>query len=567
MKDITVYLCRCFGEIDQVVDLNAIQQRLSGNHRVMSSVIIDSLCCADTVKQASLQIKVGGAEKVLIAACSLHARGDRVVRDLEKEGIQRSAIHLVDIREGCAWIHGDDSAGANEKAHRLIDMGVALLDHKEKSEDVSVVVKPEALVIGAGPAGMASAVSLAERGIKVHLIERGASPGGMPGLLSRLYPGDDDPSNKLKPYLEAVETNRNITFYPRSKLSSVAGYTGDFKVRFISDKKEYRISPGVIIAATGARVLLPEGLYRYGELKNVITQMELETRFKKGTAEPNDAVFIQCVGARCAERPYCSTICCPSSIKNALRITEQNEDARVVVLHRDIMTPGSMLESYYRKAMERGIQFIRFAEDTPPAIIGEEGVEAVDVYDTATGLTRKINADLVVLSTPLIPGMDSHLLADMLGIQADRYGFFREIYPMHPVETRMDGVFICGSARWPVSSEQAVMQGEAAAVKALAVLRSGEVRASAFSRVPGAKFGHPRVNTDSCTGCGNCMAVCPFDAIRLQRIEGKYSCVSRVNKVRCKACGNCVAVCPNGTMQMPEYNYQSVCGMIEKAFG
>jgi len=138
---------------------------------------------------------------------------------------------------------------------------------------------------------------------------------------------------------------------------------------------------------------------------------------------------------------------------------------------------------------------------------------------------------------------------------------------MHPMETRMDGVFICGSARWPVSSEQAVVQGEAAAVKALAVLRQTKVNASAFSRVPGAKFGHPHVNTDSCSGCGNCVAVCPFDAICLQRIDGKYSCVSRVNKMRCKACGNCVSVCPNGTMQMPEHNYLSVCGMIETAFG
>ena len=567
MKNISVYFCRCFGEIDQTVNLKAIQARLSGNHRVMSSVIIDYLCRADTVKRMALQIKESGAEKVLIAACSLLARGDRVIRDLEKESIRRSSIHLIDVREGCAWIHGNDSAGATEKVHKLIDMGLALLDHKKPSDDVSVSVRRDALIIGAGPAGMAAAVSLAGYGINVHLVERGATPGGMPGLLSRLYPHDDDPAITFRPYLEAVETNPKITFYPRSKLTSVDGYTGEFTVRFVSNKEEYHIHPGVIIVATGARVLLPDGLYRYGELKNVITLMELETRLKKGTADANSAVFIQCVGARCAERPYCSTICCPSSIKNALRVKEQNGDADVFVLHRDIMTPGSILESYYRKAMAQGIMFVRFTEENPPVIIGENRVEAVAVYDAVTGLTRTINADMAVLSTPLIAGIDNHNLSDMLGIQIDRYGFFREIYPMHPMETRMDGVFICGSARWPVSSEQAVVQGEAAAVKALAVLRQTKVNASAFSRVPGAKFGHPHVNTDSCSGCGNCVAVCPFDAICLQRIDGKYSCVSRVNKMRCKACGNCVSVCPNGTMQMPEHNYLSVCGMIETAFG
>ena len=567
MRRIAVYLCRCFGEIDQIIDLNDIRVRLAGNSRVRSSAVVDSLCCADTIKQTALQIGKTDADQVLIAACSLISRGNRVIRTLEEEGIRSSSIHLVDIREGCAWIHGDDAAGATEKAYRLVDMGLALLEHKRPSDNVVVTVRREALIIGAGPAGMAAAVSLAERDIHVHLIERGSEPGGMPMLFSRVYPGNENPSIKLKPYREAIETNRNIAFYPRSKLVSVVGYVGDFKVCFVSNKNEYHIRPGVIIAATGARVFLPDGLYRYGELKNVITQMELETRFKKGTAETDNTVFIQCVGARCAERPYCSTICCPSAIKNALRISERNEDAHVVVLHRDVMTPGSTLENYYRTAMERGIRFIRFTEDTPPVIIGEDRVEAVDVYDVVTGLTRRINADLAVLSTPLIPGMDSHHLADMLGIQVDRYGFFREMYPMHPVETRMDGVFICGSARWPVSSDQAVMQGEAAAIKALAVLRSGKISASSFSPVPGGKFGHPNVNADSCTGCGNCMAVCPFDAIRLQRIDGKYFCISRVNKMRCKACGNCVSVCPNGTMQMPEHNYLSVCGMIERAFG
>jgi len=187
------------------------------------------------------------------------------------------------------------------------------------------------------------------------------------------------------------------------------------------------------------------------------------------------------------------------------------------------------------------------------------------VFDSISGMKRRLDCDFVVLSTPLIPNDDNIKLAGMLGLQIDRYGFFSEIYPLHPLETRMDGVFICGSARWPVSSDNAIVQGEGAAAKASALLGSKAVSALSLSRVPGEKFGHASVNADNCTGCGNCVAVCPFAACRLQKMGRKS--ISRVNKLRCKACGNCVSVCPNGTVQLPERDYRAVAAMIKKAFG
>jgi heterodisulfide reductase subunit A len=567
MSDITVLLCRCFGEIDHTISFETVREKLAKDSDISSSICVDSLCLGRDVDTVITQIKESGAKKVLIGACSVLARGDQAVQKLVDEGIARSDIHLVDLREGCAWIHQDNPDGARQKALNLIDMGLAFLEHKDESDDVSVKINQEVMVIGAGPAGLAAALSLAQFGVTVHLLERSSTPGGMLKLISRSYPKDDATSLRLGPYLDELEKTSRVLMYPQSKISSIKGYTGNFTIRFFSEEEELSITAGAIIIASGAMVFLPNGLFRYGDIQNVITQMELETRFKKGNVTAGNTVFIQCVGARCEERPYCSTICCPASIKNAMRIRDDNPDAEVFIIHRDVMTPGSALEEYYRKALSKGIQFVRFDKDRPPVIKGEEDIEAVEVYDAVTGLTRTIESDLVVLSTPLIPNHDNQRLAEMLDLQLDRYGFFREIYPMHPLETRMDGVFICGSARWPVSSSQAIAQGEAAAMKAASVVCRKQVTASTFSRVPGLKFGHTRVDPDSCTGCGNCMAVCPFDAIRLQRIDGKYACVSRVNKMRCKACGNCVSVCPNGTMQMPEYNYLSVCEMIEKAFG
>ena len=565
MSRVVVFLCRCFGEIDGVIDLDSLRKNMEKVPSVVCSSVADSLCLAEDLKKVASLIRECGAEKAAICGCSFLGRGGDIIDGLVHEGIKRSDIGLVDLREACAWIHADDPNGATRKAQDLIRMEIAALQHRRESDNATVRVCPEAMVVGAGPAGLSAACAIARSGFKVHLVERGGGPGGMLNLISHVYPSDVKASEKIRMLVDEVEKNSLITFYSKAKINSIAGFAGDFKVRLSSSSEDVRIRVGAVVLASGARVWLPYGLYRYGELKQVITQMELERRFIKDSGQIKTAVFIQCVGARNHDRPYCSTMCCPSSLKNAVRIREENPEARVFILHRDIMTPGSTLEAYYRAALAKGVQFIRFEETNPPEIMGAERADAVEVYDTINGVKRRLETDLVVLSTPLVPNDDNVKLAGMLGLQLDRYGFFSEIYPLHPLETRMDGVFICGSARWPVSSDNAMMQGEGAAVKAVSLLSRDAISALSLSRVPGDKFGHASVNAQSCTGCGNCVAVCPFDACRLQKTGGKS--VSRVNKMRCKACGNCVSVCPNGTVQLPGQDYRAVGAMIKQAFG
>jgi heterodisulfide reductase subunit A len=565
MSNIALFLCRCFGEVDGVIDFEALRRKASGDVSVVSSFIRDSLCQKEDIEKTAALIREYGAERVVIGGCSFLGRGGAIVDGLVREGIKRSNIYLVDLREACAWIHRDDPHGATRKAWNLIRMEIAALHFRQESDDVTVRVCPEAVVVGAGPAGLSAACALATLGFKVHLLERGANPGGMLNLISHVYPSDEKATEKTRLFVDEVEKNPLITLYPKAKITSIKGFAGDFKVQVSSSAGERRIRVGAVILASGARVWLPYGLYRYGKLRHVITQMELERQFIRDSAPIKTAVFIQCVGARNHDRPYCATMCCPSSLKNAVRIRDENPEARVFILHRDIMTPGSILEAYYRKSLAKGVQFIRFEETTPPEILGDERVEGVEVYDVISGMKRKLDTDLVVLSTPLVPNDDNAKLSGMLGLELDRYGFFSEIYPLHPLETRMDGVYICGSARWPVSSDQAMMQGEGAAVKAASLLSREAVSALSLSRVPGVKFGHASVRAEACTGCGNCVAVCPFDACRLQKMGRKS--VNRVHKLRCKACGNCVSVCPNGTIQLPEHDYRAVGAMIKQAFG
>jgi len=564
MAKTVVLLCRCFGELDGIIALDGIADRLRAEREDTSVYLLNSLCMEEDAHRIGALLKQEGARAVCAGLCAAGSKREALWESLRNAGIERSGLITADLREGCAWIHQGDPPGATEKAKDLLFMALAALDEKKASADVSADVHPECLVLGAGPAGLAAAVSLAGQGIPVHLVERAAQPGGMLNLISRTYPGDDHAKTRIEPLLREVETNNMITFYPRSKVVSVRGFAGDFKIGIQGPDGTLRLRAGAVIIATGAGVLLPRGLYRYGELKQVITQMELERQWIRGVPDDKRFAFIQCAGARSPERAYCSTICCPSSLKNAMRVMEEIPGGEATIFHRDIMTPGNLLEAYYRKSMEKGVRFIRFHEEDPPEILGGDRVEAIRVRDAARGKEQVLALEKVVLSTPLVPNMDNRSLRELFQLELDSHGFFSETYPLHPLETRVDGIFIAGSARWPVSSDKAMEQGEGAAMKALGMLKRDRVSALSLSRTPGEKPGHGTVEERTCTGCGNCVSVCPFLACSLQERDGRF--VSRVNKMRCKACGSCVSVCPNGTMQIPEHNYRMVGAMIRRAF-
>jgi heterodisulfide reductase subunit A len=239
--------------------------------------------------------------------------------------------------------------------------------------------------------------------------------------------------------------------------------------------------------------------------------------------------------------------------------------AEAVILHRDIMTQGVNLEDYYRRAMSLGVRFIRFDPENPPRVEGEHQVEAVNVYDVLSGKDLRLDADMVVLSTPLAPHDENGELARILGLRLDRHGFFSGSEPMHPLTTFVDGVFLCGSARWPVSVDQAVLQGRAAAIKAFGFLTDSSTTAKSLQGcIPGPPAGLASVDTEICSGCGNCVAACPFQACSLLKTD--QSTRSFVDKIRCKGCGTCMSVCLNGAIQIPENNTRRTREILKSAF-
>lgn len=561
---VSCFLCRCYAEVSQIIDLDALKKEISRHPLVDSCEIWDSLCLLENIEELAKRISESGTDKILLAACSPLARGDVILHALERHGIDPASVELVDIREGCAWIHNNQPKEAMCKARDLINMGLSALKQREVSENQIIVPKREVLIIGAGPAGMSAAVSLARLGFAVHVLDRARNPGGLLNLLKRIAPEDIGADESLLGLHKAFKSNALVHYYPGSRLISSNGSVGDFVVEFKTGEDTHSVRVGTVIIASGARVMFAKGLYRYTELDGVVSGIELERRFLSGDVRADNVVFIQCVGVRDVNSPYCSTICCPVSLKHARQLKEINPQTEITILHRDIMCPGSILEAYYRDTMQDGVKFVRFDINNPPSIIGDERLEGVKVFESVTGNSRTIRADLVVLSSALVPHDDAARIAEIFDLALDPLGFYQVRTLMHPLETTRNGIFVCGSARWPVLARTAIVQGEAVAMKAFALLSQDSLAASGMSQFRDRKIAHAIVDRDACTGCGNCVAICPYVACALEPENGAFK--SRVDIMRCTGCGSCVAVCPNGSIQLPEQNARVIGAMLKNAF-
>jgi heterodisulfide reductase subunit A len=284
----------------------------------------------------------------------------------------------------------------------------------------------------------------------------------------------------------------------------------------------------------------------------VVTQLEFEERFKRGEETPRDVVIINCVGARIADRTYCGRFCCTTAIKNAIWVKEREPEANVFILHRDVMAYGVQTEESYRRAMELGVRFLRYDVENPPQILGDGRAEAVRVRHQLMGKEVVLPAELVVLTTPLVAREDNEKLSKMLKVPLGSEGFFLEAHlKLRPVEFSTDGVYVCGSARYPANIPESVSQAYASAAKASIPIREGVVRAEAITAV---------CDEQSCSACGNCVEVCPFGAVEL--LDGKYGRTAQVNPAQCKGCGCCVAACPSGAMQQSGFDDRQLLSMI-----
>lgn len=545
--------CTCMGQLTKILPEDALRKALGPGITLGAA---DCLCAGQPDEKTTALAQ--GARHLVVAACPAGARGNKALANLSAPGNTSSStftgststgaysIALADIREGCIW------PGAKRPVGELAEQAADLVRMKFAASGMAVPQGRKAeparngvLVVGAGPAGLAAASVLAGLGVPATLADRRPTSGGMLNQLGRLFPALDTPDGLLSALPQdgaETLTGTSVTALRRKN----AGYAATLR----NGQGEQEAFFDAVILATGGQPVLPGKRFRHGELRGVISQMELETLLgavekgtKDGTELPEAAVFLQCVNAREDSAPYCSAVCCPTAVKNALRLKALRPDATISILYRQMVMPGIALEELYRKARKEGVRFLHIEDDAAPRVEGEDRVEALVVPASSDRPEERIAARLLVCSTPVRPAPSTEALAAGLGLRLDAMRFVRGHEPSHPLETDLDGVFVCGSARWPAYVSQAVEQGRAAALLAVRYLTE---RRAAMEEIP--EEGFPaEIRPELCSGCARCVEACPHKACR----PADTGNVCMVEPELCRRCGVCAAVCPCGAARLP----------------
>ena len=550
---IGVFVCHCGINIGGVVDVVAVRDYAATLPYV--EYVTDNLftCSTDTQDTITQVIQEKNLNRIVVAACTPKTHEPLFQETLVNAGLNKYLFEMTNIRNQDSWVHKDNPGRATEKAKDLVRMAVAKVALMSPLKEAEVDVNRRALVVGGGLSGMAAAKAFSGQGYKVSLVERGSALGGQARRLFKTWRGEDI-QKKLAEAVQAVESDALVDIHLDTELSHVEGFVGNFKTTLRSKGKEKRIEHGVAVLATGASELKPDE-YLYGKDPRVLTHLELDQRFMQNDPslkEIKTAVFIQCVGSREPERPYCSRVCCTHAIESALHLKKLNPDAHIFVLNRDIRTYGER-EYLYRDARLEGILFIQFSLDRKPKVFVEDGDLKVEVLDPALGQTVEMKADLLALATAIVPYRDERL-ARFFKVPMNENGFFLEAHAkLGPSEFASDGVFLCGMAHYPKPIDESVAQGQAAASRAMTLLAREKIQVSGTVAY---------VNPFLCTSCGVCVTICPYGAPSF-KAEGPDAGKAEINPVLCKGCGLCVSSCRSGALNLKGLEEGQIMAMID----
>ncbi|MDA1090858.1 MAG: hydrogenase iron-sulfur subunit [Proteobacteria bacterium] len=616
-----VYLCKGCG-IGEGVSVDALEQLATGDLKIQTCRQHDTLCSDEGVQVIAKDIADGTVNQAIIGACSSRVMSDRF-------NFNGTQVIRANLREQVVWSHPAGDEDTQMLAADHLRMGVA---QASKTSAPGTAAEGDfsrtILVVGGGTAGLTAAKEAAATGHDVILAERSDKLGGWATKFSKrmphLPPYRDPQDNDIDALIAAVETTSAITVMTDTIVTRTEGSPGKFAVTLSKGGTEQVEMIGAIVVATGWRPYdaTKLGHLGYGASPDVVTGVELEAKLKAGPVGKKAVAFIQCAGSRDPDHlPYCSSVCCGVSIKQALQIVEADPDAMAYIIFDELRTPGTA-EEFYRQAQEAGVIFMK------GKVSGVDANLCVTYNDELLGDDIPLEGlDMVVLATGMVPN-STNIEIDAAPSGADQ--LLNDINPLSPFDRAITASVAAGDAD-AVEVKKAPPTGSVAAVEAvedtaieapfpggpilnlqyrqgphLPVLADGfadshyicfpyETRRTgiytcgpvrrpmdmsesaedatgavlkAIQSLNNASEGqsvHPRVGDlsfpkfglDICTKCRRCTVECPFGAID----EDKNN-FPILNPSRCRRCGTCMGACPVRTINFDNYSVQMVSDMI-----
>ncbi len=562
-----VYICQGCG-IPDAIKLEGLEKAARKGGKIPHIKNHPILCSPEGLEFLKNDVAAEGINCVVIAACSPRVK-------YEEFDIPGCLIDRVNIRELVAWTQEPQAEETQLLAEDYLLMGCARVKKADIPVGVPVEVERAILVIGGGVTGLTAALEAANLGQNVVLVEKEAELGGLgAGLYQqtpRSYPYQDLEIPVVFTKIKEALSNPKIKVLTSSEVVLIDGQPGVYDVTIKTNGKEDVYKIGSVVLAAGAKPYdaTKLGHLGYGLSDDVVTNWELEKMAAEGKIlRPSNGkpaqkvVFIQCAGSRDPEHlHYCSAFCCNTSLKQAKYVRQMNPDALSYIIYKDMRTPGQY-ELFYKHAQnDPGILLTK--GDITGVNVADDGSLAVIAENTLLGDKIKLEADLVVLATGLVPATLDNPVINLSYRQGpglpdlDLYqGFADSNFICFQYETRRTGIYAAGAVRQPMDMATAMEDAAGAALKAYQCLDHAARGISVHPRAWDQTFPDPFMQR--CTSCKRCTEECPFGAIEE---DEKGTPFYKIN--RCRRCGTCMGACPERIVSFKDFSVDIVGSMIK----
>jgi heterodisulfide reductase subunit A2 len=345
------------------------------------------------------------------------------------------------------------------------------------------------LIIGGGPAGLEAARSVADLGGAAILVEKRVRLGGTPDRenYAKLTHHWRDASEAMAELAAAVTSNPNVEVKYSTEVKSIEGEAGNFTAQVESGGIDESLEVGAVIIATGFQHFDPgraTQYYNYYSFPDVITLTDLEKMLKEHNVvrpsngeTPKKVAFIQCVGSRDRQigNEYCSKVCCGIASKQAIEIKQQIPDAKVFIFYIDMRMYGYWENEIYWPAQEK--YKVNYVKGVVSEVLPKNGQLLMRGEDTTMSRPMEVTMDLIVLSVGMEPSAGTRAVAQLLGVQQNKYGFIEAggAGGLDPVATSRAGIFVAGAAAGPADLDDSISRAGLAAARAVAFVRKAVV--------------------------------------------------------------------------------------------
>ncbi len=609
-EKIGVFICTGYG-IAEALDVDALCKVATDEYSVPFCKTVDS-CEGPGLKSINEDISGEGLSKVVVAGISPRRYADSAF----PEGV---IVEKVALREHVVWCQPAGEEDTQMLAEDYLRMYITKVQKMEPLEPFQPEqpIDKSILVVGGGITGLTAALEAARAGYDVQLVEETAELGGWLAKQHKSIPSKPPyrelEDTGIEDLIAEVQGNSRINVHMSASTGGISGAPGLFDVTLKSTGngrpagdvlETFRV--GAVVQATGWRPKEPRDTLPYGKVADVIRNVDLEEMVKQQgrITRPSDGkevksiAFIQCGGSRAKEHhSYCSSICCLTSLKQALYLREQDDDAKAYIFYEFIRTPGQY-EDFYRRVQEDPGVFLTRGE-VEDVTRDEDGSLTLTARNTMPDEQMQIKVDLVVLAAGMVPNaadgesiraledakrivkegesesqrkkaaedverLTPHEGTEILNLEyrqgpdlpALQYGFPDSHFICFPYESRRTGIYAAGCVRQPSDGLGSKEDGAGAAFKAIQCVEMTS-RGEAVHPRAGDKS-YPDFMMQKCTQCKRCTEECPFGVLN----EDEKG-TPLLQATRCRRCGVCMGACPERIVSFSDYSVEIVSSMIK----